>query len=309
MSKYLESKVVIVTGSGHGIGRSHALAFGAQGAKVIVNDIGVNHAGDGGSMSPADETVAMIKEGGGEAVANYDSVADFKSAARIIEQAVDTYGRLDVLVNNAGIFRRMLFHNMTEEDFDSVIDVHLKGTFNTCRHAAPVMMKQKYGRIINTASSQWRNPEGYANYAAAKGGIVSLTYDLAWELRNHGITVNAIAPQARTGHMTLSGHHTEMIDAGLIPPERVALIQSRPGPEFNPPMVMYLASDMASHINGCVFRVGANKVAIYTHPTEDRGIYKNIEKDGPWTLEELEKLLPGTVLSGLTQSPHIPSKI
>jgi len=306
MGQYLENKVAIVTGSGHGVGRAHALAFAAQGAKVVVNDIGVNKEGDGGSVSPADETVAMIKENGGEAVANYDSVADFKAAGRIIEQAVDTYGRLDVLVNNAGIFRRMLFHQMTEEDFDSVIDVHLKGTFNTCRHAAPIMMKQKHGRIINTASSQWRNPEGYANYAAAKGGIVSLTYDLAWELRNHGITVNAIAPQAQTGGDS-SRHHEEMIEAGLMPPERAALIQSRPGPEFNPPMVMYLASDMASHINGCVFRVGAGKVAIYTHPTEERGIYKDIEKDGPWTLEELEKLLPGTVLAGQTRAPHIPS--
>jgi NAD(P)-dependent dehydrogenase (short-subunit alcohol dehydrogenase family) len=306
MTQYLENKVVIVTGSGHGVGRAHALAFASQGAKVVVNDIGVNKEGDGGSGAPADETVAMIKENGGEAVANYDSVADFKAASRIIEQAVDTYGRLDVLVNNAGIFRRMLFHQMTEEDFDSVIDVHLKGTFNTCRHAAPVMMKQKHGRIINTASSQWRNPEGYANYAAAKGGIVSLTYDLAWELRTHGITVNAIAPQAQTGQDS-ARHHEEMIAAGLMPPERAALIQSRPGPEFNPPMVMFLASDMASHINGCVFRVGANKVAIYTHPTEERGIYKNIEKDGPWTLEELEKLLPGTVLAGPTKAPHIPS--
>jgi NAD(P)-dependent dehydrogenase (short-subunit alcohol dehydrogenase family) len=307
MGSLLDGRVAIVTGAGRGIGREHALALAAEGASIVVNDIGVERDGSGGSGGPADEVVAMIKEGGGEAVASYESVADYKAAGRIVATAIDTYGRLDILVNNAGIFRHKLFWEMTEDEWDTVIGVHLKGTFNTCHHAVPVMMRQRYGRIINTASSQWRNPEGRANYGAAKGGIVSLTWDLAFELRNHGITVNAIAPMGATRAF---GDHTyrDMLAAAGLDRKKDLGEQgaNRAAPEFVSPTVVYLASDHAKDVNGLVFRVGSGKVGRYSHPTEVSSIYRDWKSEGPWTMEELRELLPNTLLVGETKAPFLP---
>jgi NAD(P)-dependent dehydrogenase (short-subunit alcohol dehydrogenase family) len=307
MGDLLKDRVAIVTGAGRGIGREEALALSAEGARVVVNDYGVTAEGTDPSPAPAEEVTAEIKRQGGEAVASFESVADYEGAKRIVRTALDSFGRLDILVNNAGITQHRLLLDMTEEDWDRVIAVHLKGTFNTCRHAAEVMKEQGYGRIINTASSQWRNPEGRVAYASAKGGIVSLTWDLAWELRNYGITCNAIAPMGRTRMYEASGgFHQTLAQAGLLRSKRLDEIEERPGPEFVPPMVVYLASDLAPQVTGCVFRIGAGKVAIYSHPTETRGIYRDYKKDGPWTLEELKRLLPGTVLAGEVKAPHIP---
>ena len=308
MGDHLKNKVAIVTGSGRGIGRAHAFALAAEGARVVVNDLGSERNGSGSSSAPADEVVAEIKKRGGEAVANHDNVADFEAARRIVKTAVDHFGRLDILVNNAGIFRHHLIHEMPEEAWDHVIAVHLKGSFNMCRHAAPIMMAQKYGRIINTTSSQWRNPEGRCNYGAAKGGIVSLTWDLAFELRNHGITVNAIAPMARTRRSPGgSAFRDSLAGAGL---ERKKLSDEqgdeRGSPEYVSPIVVYLASDLASHVNGLVFRTGGGKIGLYTHPTAEAMIYRDWRKDGPWTIEELKTLLPATLLSGETKAPFIP---
>jgi NAD(P)-dependent dehydrogenase (short-subunit alcohol dehydrogenase family) len=306
MAGLLKGKVAIVTGSGRGIGRAEALALAAEGARVVVNDVGVERDGRGSSNAPADEVVAQIKERGGEAVASYDSVADFRAAGRIIQAALDHFGRLDILVNNAGIFRDVLFHQMSEADWDDIVAVHLKGTFNTCRHAVPVMMRQNYGRIVNTASSQWRNPEGRAAYGAAKGGIVSLTWDLAWEMQNQNISVNAIAPMAATRNVRDSGTYHQLVEGAGLVRKKDPYEQARPGPEFVPPMVVYLASDLAAGVTGLVFRVGAGKIGVYSHPTEIRSVYREFKKDGPWTLEELQALLPATVLSGQTKAPHIP---
>ncbi len=224
---------------------------------------------------------------------------------------MDQYGRLDILVNNAGVFWHFLIHEMPEEAWDRVIGVHLKGSFNMCRHAAPIMMKQRYGRIINTTSSQWRNPEGRANYGAAKGGIVSLTWDLAFELRDYGITVNAVAPFANTRR----GNAPQSIQAETL--KRAGLSRKKPAdeqgderatPEFVSPIVVYLATDQAANVNGLVFRAGGGKIGLYSHPTEQATICRDWRKDGPWTMDDLEKLLPGTLLSGLTQAPFIPGK-
>jgi NAD(P)-dependent dehydrogenase (short-subunit alcohol dehydrogenase family) len=307
MGDLLKGRVAIVTGAGRGLGREHAIALAAEGASVVVNDLGVERDGTGGTGAPADEVVALIRERGGEAVANYESVADYAAAGRIIAAAVDNYGRLDILVNNAGIFRHQLFWELTEEDWDNVIGVHLKGTFNTCHHAVPVMMEQGYGRIINTSSSQWRNPEGRANYGAAKGGIVSLTWALAFELRNHGITVNSIAPMGATRAFGDTAYRDMLVDAGLErkkdPAEQGT---NRAAPEFVSPTVVYLASEQAKDINGIVFRVGSGKVGRYSHPTEMNTIYRDWKTEGTWPIAELETILPNTLLAGDTKAPFIP---
>jgi NAD(P)-dependent dehydrogenase (short-subunit alcohol dehydrogenase family) len=263
VARHLEGKVAIVTGSGRGIGRAHALALAAEGAKVVVNDPGVERDGSGGTKAPADEVVAAIRENGGEAVADYHSVASFREAEALVQAAVDAYGRLDILVNNAGVSRDGLFHQIGEQDFDTVLGVHLKGTFNTCRHAVPIMMEQQYGRIITTTSSQWRNPEGRSAYAAAKGAIVSLTWDLAFELRKHGITVNAVAPMAQTRAFTDYRHPQMLAEAGLATKKAGdELTTDRPGGEHVSPIVVFLASDLASHVNGLVFRSGSGKIGL-----------------------------------------------
>ncbi len=304
----LEGKVAIVTGSGRGIGRAHAIAMAAEGAKVVVNDPGVERTGAGGSAAPADDTVAFIRENGGEAVANYNSVADYAEAGQIIRTAVDTYGQLDILVNNAGIAREGLFHQITPEDFAAVVGTHLKGTFNTCHHAVPLLMEQRSGRIINTASSQWRNPEGRAAYGAAKGGIVSLTWNLAFELRYHNITVNAIAPMAQTRGFLNYRHPQVLAEAG-IPAKKAGdeLAANRPGGEHVSPIVVWLATDAAAHVNGCVFRAGSGKYGFYAHPTEVRTVNKDWRTKGKWTIEEVSKILPSSLLFDGSIAPFIPT--
>lgn len=267
MGNLLKGKVAVITGSGRGIGRAHALAFATEGAQVVVNDIGVEQDGTGGSHAPADEVVKQIKELGGEAVANYDSVADFEAAGSIIQTAVDTFGRVDILINNAGFNLQPRFQEMTEADWDAIVDVHFKGAFNTCRHAVPLMIQQGFGRIINTAARQWCYPEGHSVYGAAKAGLVSLTWGLGYELVDYGITVNAFAPTVRAE------------------------------PELITPMVLYLSSDLASHVTGQVFLLEPGKIGVYSHPVEIRSIYRNYKTEGPWSIEDLQEILPGTVLS------------
>jgi NAD(P)-dependent dehydrogenase (short-subunit alcohol dehydrogenase family) len=166
-------------------------------------------------------------------------------------------------------------------------------------------MKQRSGRIINTASSQWRNPEGRSAYAAAKGGIVSLTYDLAWELRPYNVTVNAIAPMALTRSSANTQDYHNFVTAAGLKRNKPADEANRPAPEFVAPMIVYLATDLAPEVTGCVFRVGAGKIGLYSHPSEIRSIYRNHLETGPWPIEELQALLPSTVLQGNPKAPHI----
>src|SRR3954453_6789535 len=200
-----DGRVVIVTGSGRGIGREHAVAFAREGAKVVVNGLGGDMHGDGGSLSPAMEVVEEIKAMGGEAVADGENVADFEGAGRMVQQAIDTFGRLDVIVNNAGILRDRMLVNMDEKEWDAVIAVHLKGTFAPTRHAAAYWRdpskagNQPDARVINTASpSGIFGNVGQTNYGAAKAGIATFTVIAGAELSRYGVTVNAIAPVART---------------------------------------------------------------------------------------------------------------
>lgn len=174
MGNRLEGKNAVVTGGGRGIGRELALALAAEGAKVVVNDAGMERDGGGGSASPADEVVQLTRDGGGVAVASYESVADHAAADRIIKACVDNFGRIDILCNLAGIARERMVFNLPEEDWDAVIAVHLKGTFNCTKHACILMREQKGGRIINTTSEAWRGTVGQSNYGAAKGGDCKL---------------------------------------------------------------------------------------------------------------------------------------
>src|SRR5579883_2258840 len=212
----LDGKVAIITGAGRGIGREEALLMARQGAKVVVNDLGGHFDGTGQSRSPAEEVVKEIRNAGGEAVANYESVADFKAAKRIMECALDNFGKLNIVVNNAGILRDRMIFNMSEEDFDAVIAVHLKGSFNMARHASAYWREQHKngnllnGRIINTTSdSGLLGNAGQSNYGAAKAALAAMAIILDRELYRYGVTANAIAPVART-RMTVEGVPSSM---------------------------------------------------------------------------------------------------
>jgi NAD(P)-dependent dehydrogenase (short-subunit alcohol dehydrogenase family) len=233
----LDGKVAIVTGAGRGIGREHALALAGAGAQVVVNDLGGSLAGDGMDLAPAEQVVEEIRSAGGEAVANGENVADFAGAERLVRQAVDDLGRLDILVNNAGILRDRMLVNMTEEEWDAVIAVHLKGHFAPTRHAAAYWREQSKaggtvrGRVINTSSpSGVFGNVGQANYGAAKGGIASFTLIAAQELGRYGVTVNCLAPNARTrmteetfGQLSVPAEGFDALDPANISPLVVAL--------------------------------------------------------------------------------------
>jgi NAD(P)-dependent dehydrogenase (short-subunit alcohol dehydrogenase family) len=242
MQMLLEGKVAVVTGAGRGVGRGIALALAREGAKVVVNDLGCGIDGRGGAEDPATQVVNEIKALGGEAAPNYDSVSDYSGAENIIKTALTSFGRVDILVNNAGIVRDRTIVKMTEEDFDAVLAVHLKGTFNCGRHAIPHMREQNYGRIINiTSSAGLRGNFGQSNYGAAKAGIMGLTLVWALECGKYGITANAMAPSGLTRMVgTIPGME------GREPPPEM-------NPELNGPMVAFLASEKAAHVNGQIF--------------------------------------------------------
>jgi len=219
MTGICDGRVVIVTGAGRGIGRGHALEFARQGAKVVVNDLGGTMDGTGSDAGPAQQVVDEIRAAGGEAVASGDNVADWKGAERLVRTAIETYGRLDVLVNNAGILRDRMLVNMTEDEWDAVINVHLKGTFGPAHFAAEHWRERSKageevdGRLINTSSTSGIfGNVGQTNYGAAKAGIASFTIIAAQELARYGVTVNAIAPGART-------RLTENLGGGRLAPE------------------------------------------------------------------------------------------
>src|SRR6187551_1207226 len=247
----LEGKVAIVTGAGRGIGREHALALARAGAKVVVNDLGGTLDGQGQDATPAQSVVNEIVAAGGEAVASYDDVSDFGAAEHMVNRALDRYGRLDILVNNAGILRDRMLVNMTEDEWDAVIAVHLKGHFAPTRHAAAYWRERSkageevHGRVINTASpSGVFGNVGQANYGAAKAGIAGFTVIVAQELHRYGVTVNCLAPNART-RMT---EETFQMDA---PPEGFDPLD----PRNVSAVVVALCADEAQAITGQVFHV------------------------------------------------------
>jgi NAD(P)-dependent dehydrogenase (short-subunit alcohol dehydrogenase family) len=289
VSGLLEGRVALITGAGRGIGREHALLFAAEGAKVVVNDLGGANDGTGADSSAAQAVVDEIRSMGGEAVANTDGVHDFDAAKRMVDAAVEAFGDLHVVVNNAGILRDRMLVSMSEDDFDAVVAVHMKGTFNVTRHAAAYWRERaKQGEIVprsvvNTSSgSGLHGNVGQTNYAAAKAGIAAMTIVNAMELERYGVRVNAIAPIART-RLTLAtpGIGEQVAENPLFDPENIS------------PLVAVLAAEDC-RFNGQVFNVVGGRVGIY----QGWSIHEEVVTEGRWDVHELAELigtLPRTV--------------
>jgi len=300
MARFCEGRVVIVTGAGRGIGRAHALLFAEHGAKVVVNDLGAEVDGSGSSTGPAGEVVDAIRAMGGEAVANGDDVSSFEGAQRIINTAIERFGALDVVVNNAGILRDRMIVNMTEEEWDLVVAVHLKGTFNMVHFAGAYWRElakagtPRDARIINTTSaSGLYGNAGQANYGAAKAGIASLTIIGAMELERYGVTVNAVAPVALT-RMTES--------LGIVDPSDEAA-RARLAPENISPLVVWLGSTRSAGITGRVFDVAGGHVDVaegwHAGPAiEARGARFSVEELDPLVHDLVAKARRNADMSG-----------
>ena len=300
----LDGKVAIVTGAGRGIGREEALLMAQHGARLVINDLGGHFDGTGSDASPAQQVVDEIKAAGGEAVANTESVTDFKGAKRIVEHALDSFGHLNILVNNAGILRDRMIFNMSEEEWDAVINVHMKGTFNCSRHACEYWREQHKagnvlnGRVINTSSDAGLlGSPGQPNYGPAKAAVATMAIIVDREMQKYGVTGNAIAPLART-RLT--------VDAT---PQTAGLMDAKEGEHdyFSPhhvaPLVTWLASDDAAQVHGEVFRVGGGCVWLMKgwHSTG------TVKKLGDWEPGELGDQLKVELAKGGTAKEDLGS--
>src|SRR5687768_14092435 len=291
MTELCAGRVAIVTGAGRGIGREHSLLLARHGAKVVVNDLGGSMDGTGNDVGPAQQVVDEIVAMGGEAVANTDDISEWEGAQRLINSAVETFGGLDVLVNNAGILRDRMLANMTEEEWDAVIKVHLKGTFAPSRWAAAYWRERsKEGltndaRIINTSSpSGIFGNVGQTNYGAAKGGIASFTIIAAMELARYGVTVNAIAPVALT-------RMTAGLGAGQRAAERKPEEFDAMAPENISPLVVWLGSPGSKEVTGRVFNVGGGRISVAESWVAGPGV----DKGDRWAPAELDDVVPKLV--------------
>ena len=303
MANLLQDKVAIVTGAGRGVGKGVAHQLAEEGAKVVVVDLGVNVDGTGANQSVAEQVANEIKEAGGTAVACAESVATIAGGENIIQTAIDSFEKLDIVVTCAGILRDRMVFNMSEEEWDDVIAVHLKGTFSIVKNASVLFRQQKSGRIITFSSTTGLyGNSGQANYGAAKDGIAGFTRVVARDLGRYGVTANAISPSAAT----------RMI--GSIPDDARALraargistgaaLTLRGGADDIAPMVAWLASEEAAHVNGHVFHVTEGLVTLLNEPEP----VKTIQKDGKWTVEELVRVFPVTI--GIELGNPAPSQV
>lgn len=293
MTKLLDGKVAVVTGAGRGIGRGEAMALAAEGAKVVVNDLGGAIDGAGGDATPAQQVVDEIKAAGGEAVPNFNSVAEVDGAEGIIQTAIDSFGRIDILVNNAGILRDRMVFNMSDDEWDIIQKVHLYGHFYCLRAACRHMRSQKSGRIINTSSNAGLAATfGQANYGAAKEGIVGLTRQVSRDMAKYNVTCNAIRPGAST-RLTLNPDLLAAWEkAGRTPSTEVTEDNH---PDNVAPFIVFLCTDAASNISGRTFDVFGGMVALYSEPTFEKMIFS----EGRWSVEDLVKIVPRTLGAGL----------
>jgi multifunctional beta-oxidation protein len=280
MGDMLKGRVAVITGAGNGLGRAHAIGFAAQGASVVVNDLGTSADGYGASHNDADQVVEQIRKAGGKAIANYASVTEEDGAKSIIQQAVDEFGRIDILVNNAGIIRHQDIDSIITADWDLTIKTHLYGMMYCTRAATAFMKKQNYGRILCTSSHIGFGFPGQASYSTVKEGIVGFARTIAREMAKYSTTCNVIRPIAvwRGPGPKVKNPVYEMNQ-----PEDVAALAT------------YLVSEAADHINGCIFEVLHGHVGIFVEP---QPIAKEIDKDGSFTAEELAKLVPEKLTAG-----------
>jgi 3-oxoacyl-[acyl-carrier protein] reductase len=324
MGDTLKGRVAVVTGSGQGVGRAIAMGLAAEGARIVTNNRKSGGTGQAilttGQLKTldkkkeewvqketaaisgdADTTARAIREVGGEAVAFFGDISDFEVAERLIRTAVDSFGKIDILVNVAGAFGFSPIEKMTEELWDRVTLVKPKGYFNTMRHAIPYMIKQKWGRILNcTSKAFWGDIIKHAEYCAANAGVVGLTMAAAIELRKHAITCNAFSPFALTRASYELDSYVDAVDASENPwvlgKPGFPMVDFTPRPEYIAPFVCYLASDAAAKISGSVFSLGGNGIGLYSEPA----IVRNITKfgEGPWTMAELTQQAPRGLFMG-----------
>ena len=285
----LEGKVAVVTGGGNGIGREISKLMGSEGAKVVVNDLGTAVDGAGESSSAADQTVQLIKDAGGEATPNYESVATPEGGESIIQTAVDTYGKLDILVHVAGILRDRMIFNMSIEEWDAVINVHLRGAYCVNKPACVLMRQQKSGCIINFSSISGAGNSGQANYAAAKAGILGLTRTVARDMAKYGVRANAIWPGADTRMTATVPEAARQIRAERGIGQVIAATAER-RPENVAAVVAYLASDEAADITGWTVGISGDRLSLI----EDPRPVKTVFCPGGWTLDKVVELWPGS---------------
>lgn len=281
----LDGKVAIVTGAGQGIGRAIAEGLAASGARVVVNDIGVSLTGQSENAAIADEVVAAIEAAGGEALANAESIADWDGASRLVAAAQERFGRLDLVVNNAGILRDAIFHKLEPAEWQAVLDVHLTGSFNVSRAAAPAMRRQESGAFVfMTSTAGLIGNYGQANYMAAKMGLVGLMRSVAMDMQRFGVRANCIAPFAWSRMISSMPAETEAEKA------RVAKLQKMT-PDKIAPLVAFLGSDAAREVSGQIFTVRNNEIFLMSQPLPIRSMHR---ADG-WTPETIAELLPGAM--------------
>lgn len=281
MGDMLKNRVAVITGAGNGLGKAYAIGMARQGARVVVNDLGTSFDGDGASGDAADEVVEVIRKEGGDAVANYDSVALEDGANNIIKTAIDKYGRIDILVNNAGIIRGGFIYETNFADWDVMIKTHLYGTFFCTHEASKIMKEQKYGRIINISSHNGLGLKGGSAYSAAKEGITGFSRSVARDMAPFGVTCNIIRPIAawRGAVVKIQEFEEKRTDDVAV-------------------LVIYLASEGADHISGCIFEVYSGRVGIYEEPPQIKQV---LWKNGHFTSEELAEMIPQTLTRGETR--------
>ena len=306
MGNRLDGRVVIVTGAGRGIGAEVAKWMAADGASVVVNDLGGALDGTGSAEAPAEVTAQAIRDAGGTAVSNFDSVAEYESAGRIVQTAIDNYGRVDGVCHVAGILRDRMVFNMTEAEWDAVLQVHLYGAFNMVRQCVPHMIDQQYGRIVLFSSGSGLGASGQTNYAAAKEGMVGFARSLAKDLAPHGITVNAVYPGGATRMTESIPESTTQLrqqQRTQAAPQQTQSqgppIQGPPearDPANNAPKAVYLCTEAAGNITGQVVGVSGWQATLYS----PRHVTRSIHKNGRWTLDELDELIPIAIGADLT---------
>jgi len=309
MAGQLEGKSIVVTGSGRGIGREVAILAASLGARVVVNDPGVNMDGTSHDNGPAEQTAADIRALGGEAVSNFDAVGTMEAGERLIKTALDSFGRLDGIVNCAGILRDRMIFNMSEEEWDDVIRTHLKGHFSTIKPATILFRQQRYGRIVNFSSiSGLQGNPGQANYGAAKAGIAGLTRVVAREMGRYGATCNAISPGAQTRMVQSVPDSARALRARATGGQPIEMPRSEnrtpQGPDQVAPMTVYLLLDEAWNINGQIFHVAGGTIQRLAHPyPAAAGLFK---PGGNWTMDELIEMVPRQLMAS-TVNPAPPA--